>query len=259
MYGGCMIMRTESQTFDHLFLTKAKRYKKVGMVPLLCRKKFISFPFKRKYWFFAKMGSRQVERGDDFVYYFKRNTNKKEKGIKGDGDNSNRASELTIRDLFCYPFYMDVSYTNEATLEVYHESKMEDGWEVPGIFIGIRLYEGTILKENFVLHSSADFGFFSYTSVKRHLADMEMAISIAEFMANKILSECEMYGYKVKKRFISKNHVYLLKIPTDYTINMPEPEENLNRILDEEIVQYDLHRKKIMKRISDNIKEKGKK
>jgi hypothetical protein len=170
-------------------------------------------------------------------------------------NSMNILHELKIGDLFKRPVFMNIVEVEQILIEVYWESRMEPEWEVPGVFIGVRFYEDGILKEDLLLHEFGNYGLFSYTAVHRHKSTMEFAVHIADFIANKMLNGFEAYDFKIKKRFVSQKHIYLLNIPADYEIVMPGPTEEMIMSLEIEILEHELRRKKLMNPTDDYTRE----
>lgn len=174
---------------------------------------------------------------------------KREKSIE---QERTKTSELKIQDLFWRDDYgVDIHKAKEIMIEVYRTSRMEDDWEVPETVSGIRLLEDGVLIEDIELHSFGNFGLFSYTSIHRHKTTMELAIHLADFIANKLVYGCEMYEYKIKKHFLSKNHIYLLSIPTDYEVDMPKADEHYLKMVDFELREHAIRKKQIMNPTQD--------
>ncbi|WP_316572067.1 hypothetical protein [Neobacillus sp. YIM B06451] len=172
--------------------------------------------------------------------------------------NGKSTNDYKMKDMLWRNYDLNIIRANEITIEVYRESKIKEGWEVPSTFIGIRIFEDGTLKENVIVHSFADYGLFSYTAAFRHSTSAKLALDIADSIANIILFGQEFYDYKIKKRFVSKSHIYLLKIPAEYEIDMPKPDQYCEKILELEIKIYDLYKKKAMNPKIDITEEKEK-
>lgn len=153
--------------------------------------------------------------------------------------------DIKLESLFFRTYDVDIVSSNDILIEVYRESEMEEEWEVPATCIGIRIFEDEILKEDIPLHGFGNYGLFSYYAANRHKSHMEFAISVAELIGNVITNGLEMYDMKIKKRFVSESHIYLLNIPPHYDIDMPEPKEQFLKALEFEQREIDLKRKKV--------------
>lgn len=181
-------------------------------------------------------------------FFKKNNQNDDNNEIKENNDKKDYhdKNEFKLSDLFWKGYDVDIIEAKNIVVEVYRETKVEEDCEVPTTFIGIRLYENDTLKENIVLHSFGDYGLFSYISVRRHAASMKLAIDMADFITNHLLSGFEMFDFKIKKRFLSEKHIALLDIASEYEIKMPALSERLQEILDAEVKEHERLREKAM-------------
>lgn len=156
---------------------------------------------------------------------------------------------------------VNISSAKEVVVEAYMEHRYEEGWEVSGLFQGVRVYEDGELKGDLVLDSSGDYGLFSYVANMRHKTNMEFVIAHANFIANNLLSGCEYLYPKMKKRVVSCKHIFNVQVPADFEADFPkenEHTEHLRNMLAFDVRLYELMAKKHVNPHEDIRHEKEK-
>lgn len=156
---------------------------------------------------------------------------------------------------------VNISSAKEVIVEAYMEHRYEEGWEVSGLFQGVRVYQDGELKGDIVLDSSGDYGMFSYVANFRHKTNMEFVIAYANYIADSILNRYAYLYPKLRKRVVSCKHIFYIQVPADFEADFPKENEqtqHLRNMLAFDVRLYELMAKQHVNPNEDIRQEKEK-
>jgi hypothetical protein len=178
------------------------------------------------------------KRGDTMFGFFKK---KQFKSVEAENESQN--NHFPIRNVNHF-FNMPRNFKeyNEVLVEAYWEYSIDDGDDLPGVNVGVRMFADGISVGDIRLNEYGTGGLLSKTANDRVKNEMEITIAVANYIFNSHFSDyVTAFPTLFKKKVVCQTQIYGLQVPDDFLNNckpvsdhyrtMIEFEEDEDRLL----------------------------